>query len=53
MTDGAPPADSTTVVYVPSLVPVAIYGAMCTLAGLGILLGVAFLGFNIRYRKRR
>ena len=51
--DGKAPKASTIIVKQIDHVSSSLYVAMCTLAGSGILLAIAFLVFNIAFRKVR
>lgn len=50
---GHPPQDSTREVPMLRIIGVGTYVAMCVLASLGIVGGVACLAFNFKHRKRR
>ena len=50
---GHPPKDGTITILRQMRLNDGLYATMCVLAGVGILLSVLFLGFNIKLRNRR
>ena len=50
---GHPPKDGTITILRQMRLNDGLYATMCVLAGVGIILSVLLLGFNIKLRKRR